>query len=141
MLTLDLCWKQRIENFELALAQLNKADELSKRRTLSRLEILGLIHIFEYTCDRASAALRDYLTFQGVADFGDTRLTLIESFKCHLIADCKGWTRMLADRRRSSLVYDRSMADKISERILLWYVPLFRELSAVFNTLLRTSPE
>lgn len=53
MATPDIRWQQRYSNFTKALAQLSEANELSKQRSLSRLEKQGLIQAFEFTYELA----------------------------------------------------------------------------------------
>ena len=45
----DVRWKQRLANFQKALAQLASAFELNQTRTLSQLEKQGVIQAFEFT--------------------------------------------------------------------------------------------
>ena len=45
----DVRWKQRFENFQRALNQLNAAVRLSETRPLTDLEKQGLIQGFEFT--------------------------------------------------------------------------------------------
>ena len=49
MTTPEIRWIQRLENFQLALATLQRAIGLAQSRPLSELEELGLIQAFEFT--------------------------------------------------------------------------------------------
>lgn len=131
MSDLDIRWKQRFENFKSALAQLEDAENLSRQRTLTRLENQGLIQAFEFTYELGWNTLRDYLLFLGIPDLTGSRDTSREAFKRQLIADGDGWMMMLTDRNRSSHTYDQATADEIVEHIHGRYVNLFRQLSAM----------
>jgi nucleotidyltransferase substrate binding protein (TIGR01987 family) len=130
----DIRWKQRFGNFNKALAHLNEADALSRKRALSRLEAQGLIKGFEFTYELAWNTLKDFLVFQGNADFMGSRDTLRAAFKHQLITDDQGWMLMVADRNRSSHMYDEATADEIVARIHRRYLALFADLSAVLET-------
>jgi nucleotidyltransferase substrate binding protein (TIGR01987 family) len=129
----DVRWKQRFENFNKALAQLNEADELSRQRPLSRLENQGLIQAFEFTYELAWNTLRDFLIFQGVSDLIGSRDTSREAFKRQLISDDEGWMMMLNDRNRSSHTYNQTTADDIVGHIHGRFVALFHQMSATLE--------
>jgi nucleotidyltransferase substrate binding protein (TIGR01987 family) len=133
MTAADGRWKQRFENFQKALAQLDEADGLSRQRPLSRLENQGLIQAFEFTYELAWNTLRDFLTFQGVAGLIGSRDTAREAFKRQLISDDEGWMMMLNDRNRSSHTYNQKTADDIVEHIHGRYVTLFQQVSATLE--------
>jgi nucleotidyltransferase substrate binding protein (TIGR01987 family) len=133
MSDLDIRWKQRFGNFKRALAQLEDAENLSRQRTLSRLENQGLIQAFEFTYELGWNTLRDYLLFQGITDLTGSRDTSREAFKRQLIADGDGWMMMLTDRNRSSHTYNQATADDIVEHIHRRYIDLFRQLSVLLE--------
>ena len=54
----DIRWKQRFENYKLALGNLTEGIEISKP---SDLEKSGIIQIFEYTFELAWKTMKDYL--------------------------------------------------------------------------------
>jgi nucleotidyltransferase substrate binding protein (TIGR01987 family) len=130
----DVRWQQRFSNFTKALAHLTDAHELSKQRALSRLEKQGLIQAFEFTYELAWNTLRDYLSFQGIADLVGSRDTTREAFARNLIVDGEGWMMMLADRNRSSHTYNEATAEEIVEQIHTRYVDLLSTLAAVLQT-------
>lgn len=130
----DIRWQQRYSNLIRALAQLSDANELSKQRPLTRLEKQGLIQAFEFTYELAWNTLKDYLTFQGIADLIGSRDTTREAFARHLIVDGDGWMMMLADRNRTSHTYNEATAEDIVEHIHTRYVDLFQALAATLQT-------
>ena len=64
----DVRWLQRLENYERALATLERALSLVATRPLSELEQLGLIQTFECTHELSWLLLKDFLVDQGVSD-------------------------------------------------------------------------
>lgn len=129
----DTRWKQRLSNFNRALSQLVQADELSRQRQLSPLEKQGLIQAFEFTYDLGWNTLKDYLTFQGIADLVGSRDTTREAFRHNLIADGDGWMMMLSDRNRTSHTYNEATAEDIVAHIHARYVELFRALASTLQ--------
>ena len=132
-------WQQRFSNFKSALAQLTDANELSKQRSLSRLEKQGLIQAFEFTYELAWNTLKDYLTFQGIPDLIGSRDTTREAFARNLIVDGDGWMMMLADRNRTSHTYNEATAEDIVLHIHSRYVDLFLTLAATLQTRLEAA--
>ncbi len=125
----NIDWKRRYANFAAALAQLSEADDLRRRRGLSRLEILGSIRTFSLTYWLAWNTLKDYLTFQGVADVFDAQDAATEARKCKLVDDAGGWEMMLTDGNRTPYSYNAAIAAEIIENIHLRYIVILRALA------------
>jgi hypothetical protein len=49
----DIRWHQKLDNFQKAFIQLRNAVNLSHQRSLSELEIQGMIQAFEFTHELA----------------------------------------------------------------------------------------
>jgi len=47
------CWKQRLQNYGLALSQLEQAVSFGEKNEYSNLEMQGLIQAFEFTHELA----------------------------------------------------------------------------------------
>lgn len=60
MMTLDIRWHQRLENYIKALHQLALGVQLAEQRPLSDLEKQGLIQGFEFTHELAWNVMKDY---------------------------------------------------------------------------------
>ena len=63
----DIRWLQRLENYERALATLERALTLAASRQLSELEQQGLIQAFEFTHELSWLLLKGFLVDQGVS--------------------------------------------------------------------------
>ena len=85
----DIRWKQRFQNYRLALARLTEAVDLSRQRALTDLEKQGLVQAFEFTHEMAWNVLKDYLEAQGFTDIVGSRGATRQAFKDALIADTK----------------------------------------------------
>lgn len=136
MTTQEIRWQQRFANYQKALAQLGAAVSLSQERPLTDLEKQGVVQAFEYTYEMGWQTVKDYLTFQGIADLIGSRDTIREGFARGLIADGEGWMAMLIDRNRSSHTYNEAVAEAIVTNILARHFPLLIALQQRLTPLL-----
>ena len=125
----DVRWLQRFANFEKALTQLRDAVELAQSRKLSHLEQQGLIQAFEYTHELAWNTLKDFLSYQGVADIIGSRDATRLAFKNNLIEDGDAWMDMIQSRNLTSHTYNISTANLIADKIIASYCEQFIKLS------------
>tara|TARA_R110000868_G_scaffold247587_4_gene503983 strand:- start:611 stop:1051 length:441 start_codon:yes stop_codon:yes gene_type:complete len=129
----DIRWEQRFSNYRKALSNLEKAVELSEKRTLSELEEQGLIQAFEFTHELAWKTLKDYLQYQGVAQIHGSRDATREAFQLGLITDGEGWMDMIKRRNETSHTYNTDVAAKIAKAITGSYFSLFKALENSLN--------
>jgi len=118
----DVRWRQRLNNYQDALAQLQKFID---KGDLSELEQQGLIKAFEYTFELAWKTLKDYLDYQGEKDLYGSRDCIRKAFQIGLINDGEIWMDMLASRNQTSHTYNQDTADEISRAVFADYHPLF----------------
>lgn len=121
----DIRWRQRLANFQKALAQLTEAIDLSSQRPLSKLEQQGLIQAFEYTYELAWNVFKDFLVNQGNRSIFGSRDAIREAFKLDLIEDGEGWMEMFKDRNLTSHTYNEDTANEITDKIISRYYSLF----------------
>jgi nucleotidyltransferase substrate binding protein (TIGR01987 family) len=135
MSDLDVRWKQRLQNFTLALTELSEAVTLSKSRPLTKLENQGLVQGFEITHELAWNVLKDYFLFQGNANINGSRDAAREAFNKGLIKNGEAWMEMIQSRNQSSHTYNKKTADEIVEKILKQYYQEFVSLRAKMESL------
>ncbi|RMG50993.1 MAG: nucleotidyltransferase [Gammaproteobacteria bacterium] len=121
-------WKQRLQNYQRALARLRDAVELAKSRPLSELERQGLIQAFEFTHELAWKLMKDYLLFQGHAGITGSRDATREFFAQGLISNGQAWMDMIRSRNLSSHTYNEGLAREIADKIVGDYAPLLEDL-------------
>ena len=131
----DIRWQQRLSNYRRALAQLQKAVDLSHVRDLSELEQQGLIQAFEYTHELAWKVMKDYFVYQGNTSITGSRDAVREAFAVALIADGQGWMDMIKSRNLALQSYIQSVADEMTESVSVRYVHLFHALAARMDAL------
>lgn len=134
----DIRWKQRFDNFCRAYINLNEAVELSKTRTLSKLEEQGLIQSFEYTHELAWKVLKDYLEEQGFTDIIGSKNATRVAFKEGLIQQGEVWMAMIEARNQTSHSYNLEIAAIVSEKVRNVYYPVFSDFIEAFQKLAYT---
>jgi len=114
----DIRWKQRLENFERAMAQLLAATALSTTRPLSDLEKQGLIQAFEFSHELAWNLMRDYVIYQGGgATVSGSRDASREAFSRGLVTEGQLWMDMIQSRNLSSHTYNKTVSEEIVGKI------------------------
>ncbi len=122
----DIRWRQRFQNFQKALGQLNNAVALASQRPLSDLEKQGLIQAFEFTHELAWRVMKDFFVFQGNTAITGSRDATREAFQNDLVADGEGWMEMILSRNLTSHTYNQDLADEIADKITSRYHGLFK---------------
>jgi nucleotidyltransferase substrate binding protein (TIGR01987 family) len=133
MTTPEIRWIQRLENFQRALATLQRAIGLAQSRPLSELEELGLIQAFEFTHELSWLLLKDFLVDQGVAGISGSRDAVREAVVRQLLpqGDETVWMAMIRSRNLTSHTYNPAVAREIADLIVDRYGPVFQQLSGV----------
>jgi nucleotidyltransferase substrate binding protein (TIGR01987 family) len=129
----DIRWKQRFQNFNLALATLTEAHALSQTRPLTKLEAQGLIQGFEFTHELSWNVLKDYLEAQGFPNIIGSRNAVRQAFKEALIENGDVWMDMIKARNLTSHTYNVDVAQQISSDILQRFHPAFMQMSETFK--------
>lgn len=123
----DIRWQQRLQNFSLALRQLEAAVHLLKTKSLSDLEKQGTIQVFEFTHELAWNVLKDYFEYQGNVSITGSRDATREAFQKAIISNGDVWMEMIKSRNKTSHTYNKSVADEIVGKIQNDYYQAFME--------------
>ena len=121
----DVRWKQRFQNYNKALAQLQKFIDHGE---LNELEEQGLIKSFEYTYELAWNTIKDFYTNQGVIDIQGSRDAFKLAANRNLIKDVEKWMDMVNSRIKTVHTYDQEVANEIANDIVTFYHPMFIQL-------------
>ena len=131
----DIRWHQRLGNYNKALAQLNKASDLTTARELSELEQQGLIQSFEFTHELAWKVMKDFFYHQGNSGIYGSRDATRAAFRAGLITNGEVWMEMIISRNQTTHTYEKGTAEEITSKILSHYVELFNAFSKKMNEL------
>ena len=121
----DIRWRQRLQSFRKAFAQLSDAARLSQTRSLSELERQGLIQAFEFTHELAWKTLKDFLESRGNLELFGSKDATREAFAKGLIVDGDAWMEMISSRNQTSHTYNEETASAVAAAIVSRYVPQF----------------
>ena len=131
MTSQDIRWIQRLENFQRALATLQRAIDLGHSRPLSELEEQGLIQAFEFIHELSWLLIRDFLVDQGVAGISGSRDAVREAVVRQLLpqGDESVWMAMIRSRNLTSHTYQPAVAREIAGLIVDRYGRVFQQLA------------
>jgi len=132
----DIRWIQRFNNYQKALATLERSVIAAKERILNEMEEQGLVKGFEFTFELSWNLLKDYLESKGFKDFHGSKDTFKLAFREGIINDGEIWMKMIDDRNRSSHTYEENIAKEIITLIISNYFFKFKELSEKINSYL-----
>ena len=124
----DIRWSQRLQNFHDAFCELDEAVHLSNERGLSKLEALGLVHVFECTYELAWKVVKDFYQHQGESDIQGSRDAIQMGFERGLIEDDNAWFEMIKSRTFTSNAYKPETARLIADQIVTIYHPHLKTL-------------
>jgi nucleotidyltransferase substrate binding protein (TIGR01987 family) len=136
----DVRWKQRLQSFRKAFAQLSSAVATAKQRDLTHLEQMGLIKSFEFTHELAWSTLKDFLESRGVTKLYGSKDATREAFSKGLIENGDEWMAMIKSRNETIHTYDEDAANEITDTILHSYVKEFKKFLHKFTELEKREP-
>lgn len=131
----DVRWRQRLQSFRKAFAQLLKAAATAKERELSELEQQGIIQAFEFTHELAWNVMKDFLESRGTTKFFGSKDATREAFATGLIENGDEWMAMIQSRNSTSHTYNEETADEIADAIVSSYVQEFEKFLNKFTEL------
>ena len=119
-------WKQRLGNFDTALARL---DEACKKTSYTDLERAGLVKTFEFCFELSWNVLKDLLFYEGYEE-KVPRSAIRRSFEVEYIdeRDCELPLEALDKRNVLSRAYRKSVALDVEASIKKRYHPALRRL-------------
>ena len=123
-------WKQRLDNFGVALAQLTNA---CNRERYDDLERAGLIKTFEFCFELSWNVLKDLLFYEG-HDVKVPRAVFRKSFEVDYLSesDCESLLDALGKRNLLSHTYRQELAVEAETLIKERYYPV---LLGIYQTL------
>ena len=105
----DIRWKQRFDNLNRALAQLQSALEAHQATPDNELIVIALIKAYEFSFELSWKTLKDLLAWNGV-DARLPREVLKQAFATGLIDEGQIWIDMLEQRNLMAHTYDQTRA-------------------------------
>ena len=126
MLTPDIRWKQRLQNYENAIRLLHS---FAEEQTLSERDLLGFVKAFELTYELAWKMLKNYLEFQGSTTLIGSRDTFRLAIERGVIDDGVIWFEMIKSRNAATHTYDHKSALDVISEVKTHYLYLLNALA------------
>lgn len=124
----DIRWQQRLESFGRALGQMEAAVALKDTRTLSNLEMEGLVQRFEITQELAWKTIKDFYESQGDTNLQGSRDAFRLAFERGLITDGQVFMDTIKSRNLAAHTYREEILRQLDRDITTRYLPAFQEL-------------
>mgnify|MGYP002654944223 FL=1 len=123
----EIRWKQRFDNLNRALAQLQSALEAHQAMPENELIVIALIKAYEFSFELSWKTLKDLLAWNGV-DARLPREVLKQAFATGLLDEGQIWIDMLEQRNLMAHTYDQARALQAAELITSHYWPHLQRL-------------
>lgn len=124
-------WVYRFDNFERALNLLNEALIIMNERSLTPLELEGVIQRFEYTWELTWKVLKDYLEFKGIILDTITPADVLKTaIAANLISNGETWMEALDARNKMSHTYNFKKFEQVIIDVKDKYFPLLISLKS-----------
>ena len=120
-------WIQRLDNYEKALAILERVFLIGRERELTEAEQMGLIQSFEFSFELAWKLMKDFLASRGVAEIFGSKDAIRQAFSAGLIENGQVWMDMIDSRNETSHAYDEKIAHRVVSRVSVSYLDEFKE--------------
>lgn len=136
----DVRWRQRLENYDKALARLRKAVDIiaAEQHGSSEVDDLlkeGLVQRFEYTQELAWKVMKDYEEYQGYTDVQGSRDAIRRALQMGLVDDAR-WMDTIASRNLTSHCYDDEEFQAVLCQIVNDFLPIFMRFSEHMNAII-----
>ncbi|GHT40310.1 nucleotidyltransferase [Planctomycetales bacterium] len=123
----DIRWKQRFQNFGLALKRLGELNEL-QITDLRAIEQEGFVQRFEYTFELAWKTAKDYMQDVGIVFTEVSPRTVIKAaFVAGIIDDAQPFIDMMISRNLLSHTYDFDKFTQILVDVKTKYLPVLEK--------------
>ena len=116
----DVRWKQRFENLQRALRQLEAAIEAHEAMPTNELMVIALIKAYEFSFELSWKTLKDLLAWNGI-DAKLPREVIKQAFATGLVEHGQLWIDMLEQRNLMAHTYDQARARQAADLICLHY--------------------
>ena len=119
-------WRYRFENFERALASLNRGVALAKASGLKEIERAGLLQTFNLAWDLAWKVLREFIEEEGriVVQPITPHATVRAAMEAGLIFDGQDWMDALETRNKIAHIHSLEMADEFLPEVENRFAPM-----------------
>jgi nucleotidyltransferase substrate binding protein (TIGR01987 family) len=131
----DIRWKQRFENFQNALMQLEEGIAYYESNPINIVKE-GIIQRFEFTHELSWKVMKDFLEYEGFIGVVGSRSATREAFNKNLISNGQEWMNMIESRNDTVHTYNPNILDTEFSKIISIYFELFKDFQNKMKTYL-----
>ena len=124
----DIRWKQRFDNLQRALKQLQGAIEAHQGMPENDLIVIAMIKAYEFCFELSWKTLKDLLAWNGI-DARLPREVMKQAFATGLLENGQLWIDMLEQRNLMAHTYDHTRAQQAAALICGHYWPELQALA------------
>ncbi len=124
----EIRWKQRFENFQKSFFLLERTIKIEN---MSEAERGGLIQFYEVAFELSWKILKDYLEFENFK-VKSPRTAIKTAIQIEILDNEYDWIDALEDRNLTAHTYDEETILEISDKIILKYFDMIKELYNFF---------
>lgn len=119
-------WRYRFENFERALASLDRAVKLTRAGKIGEVERAGLLQLFNLAWDLVWKVLREYIEVEGgiIVQPVTPHSTVRAAMEAGMIIDRQDWMDALETRNKIAHIYSLDMANELLPLVTDRFVPM-----------------
>ena len=117
----DVRWKQRFDNLQRALRQLEAAVQAHQALPDNELMVIALIKAYEFCFELSWKTLKDLLAWNGI-DAKLPREVIKQAFTNGLLENGQIWIDMLEHRNQMTHTYDQAKAEAATRLITNSYL-------------------
>ena len=135
----DLRWRQRFENLQRVLGQLDAACEALARAPNDAVISMAVVKAYEFSFELSWKTRKDLLAYEGI-DAARPREVLREAFSYGLLQNDQLWIDMLEQRNLMIHTYDEERARRALKLITESFQPAIHQLCDQLGRLWKTPP-
>jgi nucleotidyltransferase substrate binding protein (TIGR01987 family) len=124
----ELRWRQRFQNYQKALGQLNSALAIYDASAEALIKE-GILQRFEFTHELAWKVMKDYLEYEGHQGITGSRSACRLAFSVGLVSNGQVWMDMIESRNRTVHTYDEKVLEQEFSKVMNAYAPALTAFS------------
>jgi nucleotidyltransferase substrate binding protein (TIGR01987 family) len=125
----DIRWKQRFENYQNALMQLEEGIQYFESNPINLVKE-GIIQRFEFTHELSWKVMKDFLEYEGIVGIVGSRSATREAFNKDLITNGQEWMNMIESRNDTVHTYNPNILENEFSKIISIYFELFKDFES-----------
>lgn len=134
ILSNDIRWKQRFQNFENAFLTLARMIDRIHQNPQDEAVKMALVQSFEFSFELAWNVLKDYLENEGFKEVSSPKQVIRTAFHAQIIAQVSDWMEAIQKRNLASHTYNQEILSETVNYITSFFFPLAQKFYQDFKS-------